>query len=129
MRRSLVLGFVLCLSFPSGIVLGNPNHKALANIGTDESIRSLAEAAAGEPLPMEKVKILFILRELRNPVVIPYLKTMLKDEYVGGYTTTSRDGGKPVRYRVYTVRKWAYVVLKELGLDIPTVYEEEIRQF
>ncbi len=102
-------------------------YQALANIGSDESIRSLAEAAVGEPVPMEKVNILFLLRELRNPVVIPSLKTMLKDDYVGGFTTTQRDGGKPVRYRVYMVRKWAYVVLKELGVDIPTVYEEEIR--
>ena len=102
-------------------------YKALANIGSDESIRSLAEAAIVEPLPMEKVKILFILRELRNPVIIPYLKSMLKDEYVGGYVTAQRDGGESIRYRVYTVRKWAYVVLKELGLDIPTIYEEEMK--
>ncbi len=104
------------------------SYKALAVIGTDESIRALAEAAVEEPVPMEKVNILFILRELRNPVVIPYLQSMLKDEYIGGYTTTQGDGGKPVRYRVYTVRKWAYHVLKELGVDIPTVYEEEIKQ-
>lgn len=102
-------------------------YQALANIGTDESIRSLAEAALAEPVPMEKVIILFILRELRNPVVIPYLKHMLKDEYVGGYVTFQKNGGKPIRYREYTVRKWAYVVLKELGVDIPTVYEEEIK--
>lgn len=102
-------------------------YQALANIGTDESIRSLAEAAVGEPLPMEKVKILFILKELRNPVVIPYLKGLLKDEYVGGYVTTQRDGGRSVRYKVYMVRKWAYVVLRELGVDVPTVYEEEIK--
>jgi hypothetical protein len=42
--------------------------------------------------------------------------------------TTRRDGGKSVRYKVYMVRKWAYVVLRELGVDIPTVYEEEIKQ-
>jgi len=103
-------------------------YKALANIGTDESIRSLAEAAVGEPLPMERVNILFMFRELRNPVVIPYLKSMLKDEYVGGYVSSQTDGRKSVRYKVYLVRKWAYVVLRELGVDIPTVYEEEIKQ-
>jgi HEAT repeat protein len=102
-------------------------YQALANIGSAESVRSLAEAAVGEPVPMEKVNILFLLKELKNPVVIPYLQTMLKDDYVGGFTTTQRNGGKPVRYRVYMVRKWAYVVLKELGVDIPTVYEEEIK--
>jgi len=102
-------------------------YQALANIGSDESIRSLAEAAVGEPLPMEKVNILFMLRELRNPVVIPSLTSMLKDEYIGGYVTAQGNGMKPVRYRVYMVRKWAYVVLKELGVDIPTVYEEEIK--
>ena len=104
-------------------------YQALANIASNESIRSLAEAAAGEPVPMEKVNLLFLLRELRNPVVIPYLRSMLKDEYVGGWVTTQKDGGKSVRYREYTVRKWAYIVLKELGVDIPTVYEEEIKQF
>jgi HEAT repeat protein len=102
-------------------------YQALANMGSDESLRALAEAAVVEPVSMEKVNILFLLKELPNPVVIPYLKTMLKDDYVGGFTTTQRDGGKPVRYRVYMVRKWAYVVLKELGVDIPTVYEEEIK--
>ena len=54
---------------------------------------------------------------------------MLKDEYVGGYVTAQKNGMKSVRYREYTVRKWAYVLLKELGVDIPTVYEEEIKQF
>ena len=104
-------------------------YRALANIGTDESIRALAEAVTREPLPAEKTNILMSFKELRNPVVIPYVRTMLKDEYVGGYTTTRGPGGKSVRFRVYMVRKWAYVLLKELGVDIPTVYEEEIKQF
>ena len=103
-------------------------YRALANIGTDESIRALAEAVTREPLPAEKTNILMSFKELRNPVVIPYVRTMLKDEYVGGYTTTRGPGGRLVRYRVYLVRKWAYLLLKELGVDIPTVYEEEIKQ-
>jgi hypothetical protein len=101
-------------------------YRGLAKIGSDESIRSLAEAAVGEPIPMEKV-IILMRGELSNPVAIPYLKSMLKDEYVGGYTTTSGEGGRTVRYRVYMVRKWAYIVLKELGVDIPTVFDEEIK--
>jgi hypothetical protein len=103
-------------------------YQALANIGSDESIRSLAEAAVEETLPMEKVKILFSLKELHNPVVIPYLKRMLTDTYVGALVTTRRDG-KVIRYKDYTVRRWAYVVLKDLGVEVPTVYEEEIKQF
>jgi hypothetical protein len=106
-------------------------YRALLILNTDTSIRILAEAATGKIAPPEKLSILRLLHEMKpspNAVVIPYMEKLLADEYVGGYSTTNKEGEPPRRYKLYTVRKWAYSLLKKLGVEANVVEEEEIKE-
>lgn len=97
-------------------------YRALLVINTDNSLRLLAETAATGKIPgWEKTGILRDLLEMKplpNPVIIPSLERLLKDDYVGGYTSTVPQAGEtPRRYKEYTVRKMAYFILQKLGTE------------
>lgn len=106
-------------------------YQALLMINNDNSIRLLAEATTSNMPPQEKLRILMALSETKpmpNPVIIPYMEKLLTDNYVGGHSTTNNEGESPRRFKQYTVRKWAYYVLKKLNIEMQVVYEEEVKE-
>ena len=106
-------------------------YRTLLILNTENTIRMLAEAATANIPPQEKLSILVSLHDIKptpNAVVISYMEKLLDDSYVGGYSTTQNEGEAPRKYKQYTVRKWAYFVLKKLNIETQVVYEEEMKE-
>lgn len=121
-----------------GDLVKSPNEKtrqivyqALLILNTEKSMHILGEAATAKLQVIEKQTLLMSLREMKplpNPSLIPYLRKLLEDDYVGGYIISQKPGEPPKKYKLYTVRKAAVSVLKRFNIDVQVVEEEEMKE-
>lgn len=106
-------------------------YRTLLTINTENSIRLLAEMTTANIPPQEKLGIImsfYYTKPMPNPVVIPYMEKLLTDNYFDFATLTDREGEPPRRFKYYIIRKRAHEVLKKLNIEIPVIYEEEIKE-
>ncbi len=106
-------------------------YQALMMLNTEDSMRILAETATTNLPPLEKSFILSLIYEMKaapNPSVIPSMRKLLDDNWVNGTMTLQPPNEAPKKYKLYTIRKYAYMILKRFNIEAPTVYEEEVKQ-
>jgi len=104
-------------------------YQALVMLNTENSMRILAETATTNLPPLEKTAILRSILEMKaepNPSVIFYMRKLLDDNWVNGTMTSQAPNEPPKTYKQYTIRKYAYFILKRFNIEAPTVYEEEV---
>lgn len=105
-------------------------YQALVMLNTENSMRILAETATTNLPPLEKTAILRSIYEMKaepNPSVIFYMRKLLDDNWVNGTMTSQAPNESPKTYKLYTIRKYAYLILKRFNIETPTVYEEEVK--